>query len=74
MFGLLAFIIFFFLVVSVVYLLKHDTIQNREIASCSVEEEEFEDDASEFENGDCDIDVDEMPDDCLIYDDLFDEE
>ncbi len=74
MFGLLTLIIFFFLVVTVVYLLKHNTIQNQEIVSGSIEEEEFEDYTSEFENDDCDIEVDEMPDDCLIYDDLFDEE
>jgi hypothetical protein len=28
----------------------------------------------EFEEADIDRDVDEMPDDCLIYNDLFDEE
>lgn len=74
MFGLLTFIIFFFFILTVVYLLKHNTIQNEKIVSGSIEEEEFEDDTSEFENDDCDIDIDEMPDDCLIYDDLFDEE
>lgn len=74
MFGLLSFIIFFFFILTVVYLLKHNTIQNEEIVSGSIEEEEFEGDTSEFENDDCDIEVDEMPDDCLIYDDLFDEE
>lgn len=74
MFGLLTLIIFFFFILSVVYLLKHNTIQIREIAGGSFEDEEFEDDNSEFENDDCDREVDEMPDDCLIYDDLFDEE
>jgi hypothetical protein len=31
-------------------------------------------DYSEFEEGDIDRDVDEMSDDCLIYDDLFGDE
>lgn len=74
MLDFLTFFIFFFFLVTVVYLLKRDTIQNSGATSSSIEQEELEDNNPEFETDDCDREVDEMPDDCLIYDALFDEE
>lgn len=73
MIDVLTFVIFF--AVTVLYLLKRNTFHNRKVVNSSTgEENEFEDSNSEFEEGDTDENVDEMPDDCLIYDDLFDEE
>lgn len=57
-------------------MLKRAKLHNEETDSISIssKEEEFEGNNSEFETNDWDKDVDEMPDDCLIYEDLFDEE
>lgn len=69
-------IFIFFAVEIVLYLSKRATLHNEETetASCSTEpEEEFEDN-SEFDTEDWDREVDEMPDDSLIYGDLFNEE
>jgi hypothetical protein len=74
MIDVLTLIVFFFSVVTVLYVLKLNIIHNKTTVNSSIEEEsEFDDNNSEFEKGDMDKDVDEMPDDCLIYDDLFGE-
>ncbi len=45
--------------------IKHKTYSNKN--------SKISDNYSEFGKEDIDKDVDEMPDDCLIYDELFDE-
>lgn len=70
----LLFILLFFSVLSVLYLLKRDESTDKETKNVSNEQDASEDNNSEFKNDDFDREVDEMPDDCLIYDDLFDEE
>jgi hypothetical protein len=72
---ILIFILFVFSIVTLLYLLKGNSLQNKETLRSSIKPiGDFDDNSSEFENDDCDREVDEMPDDCLIYDHLFDEE
>lgn len=72
--GLIIILFFFILAIACIFLVRCAKSKSDGKPINSVISHQSGSNYSEFERDNIDRDVDEMPDDCLIYDELFDED
>ncbi len=73
--NLLTILFFFLFAVASILLVRYAKSKSKDnVITNSATSHQSSNKYSEFENSDIDRDIDEISDDCLIYDDLFDDE